>query len=133
MASMLGLLEAREASARERVEALREEAARVAAALEAGEIELDRRVIAREELVDALAAAAAETTAAEPVLAPPAEEGVDPAPGGEVRGHRPPGDPARDQVADRVEYLAVGLGLPTPPLKPGRHRQQADGRRDQAA
>ncbi|WP_225859318.1 hypothetical protein [Streptomyces albicerus] len=64
MASMLGLLEAREASARERVEVLREEAARVAAALEAGEIELDRRVIAREELVDALAASAAETTAA---------------------------------------------------------------------
>jgi hypothetical protein len=64
MASMLGLLEAREVSARERVEALREEAARAAAALEAGEIELDRRVIAREELVDALAASAAETTAA---------------------------------------------------------------------
>ncbi|MET8538138.1 hypothetical protein ABZV67_42140 [Streptomyces sp. NPDC005065] len=64
MASMLGFLEAREASARERVEALREEAARAAAALEAGEIELDRRVIAREELVDALAASAAEITAA---------------------------------------------------------------------
>ncbi|MEU7607501.1 hypothetical protein [Streptomyces sp. NPDC041003] len=64
MAPMLGLLEAREASARERVEVLREEAARAAAALEAGEIELDRRVIAREELVEALAASAAETTAA---------------------------------------------------------------------
>lgn len=64
MASMLGLLEAREASARERVEALREEAARAAAALDAGEIELDRRVIAREELVDAGAVSAAGTTAA---------------------------------------------------------------------
>ncbi|MFD3487430.1 hypothetical protein [Streptomyces sp. NPDC058665] len=64
MASMLGLLEAREVSARERVDVLREEAARAAAALEAGEIELDRRVIAREELVDALAASAAEITAA---------------------------------------------------------------------
>lgn len=62
MASMLGLLEAREASARERVEVLREEAARAVAALEAGEIELDRRVIAREELVEALAVSAAETT-----------------------------------------------------------------------
>ncbi|WP_330293488.1 hypothetical protein [Streptomyces sp. NBC_00576] len=62
MASMLRLLEAREASARERVEVLREEAARAVAALEAGEIELDRRVIAREELVEALAASAAETT-----------------------------------------------------------------------
>jgi len=64
MTSVLGLLEAREASARERVEVLREEAARAAAALEAGEVELDRRVIAREELVDALAASAAESTAA---------------------------------------------------------------------
>lgn len=27
-----------------------------------------------------------------PVLTPPAEEGIDPAPAGEVRGHRPPGD-----------------------------------------
>lgn len=62
MASMLGLLEARDASARERVEALREEAARAATALEAGEIELDRRVIAREELVNALAASAAENS-----------------------------------------------------------------------
>lgn len=62
MASMLGLLEARETIARERVEDLREEAARAAAALEAAEIELDRRVIAREELVDALAASAEETT-----------------------------------------------------------------------
>ncbi|MEU8893959.1 hypothetical protein [Streptomyces sp. NPDC048442] len=76
MASMLGLLEAREVSARERVEVLREEAARAAAALEAGEIELDRRVIAREELIDALAASAAETTSATEVEgaaeAPPA-------------------------------------------------------------
>ncbi|MFG3002295.1 hypothetical protein, partial [Streptomyces sp. NPDC048340] len=64
MTSMLGLLEAREASARERVEVLREEAARATAALEAGEVELDRRVIAREELVEALAASAAESTAA---------------------------------------------------------------------
>ncbi|MFD9286591.1 hypothetical protein ACFWD7_57660 [Streptomyces mirabilis] len=64
MTSMLGLLEAREACARERVEVLREEAARAAAALEAGEVELDRGVIAREELVAALAASAAESTAA---------------------------------------------------------------------
>ncbi|MFF3460487.1 hypothetical protein ACFYXH_40655 [Streptomyces sp. NPDC002730] len=62
VASMLGLLEAREAAACERVENLREEAARAAAALEAAEIELDRRVIAREELVDALAVSAEETT-----------------------------------------------------------------------
>ncbi|MGW3661486.1 hypothetical protein ACWD6R_40415 [Streptomyces sp. NPDC005151] len=63
MASMLGLLEARELAARVRVEGLREEAARVAEMLETAEIELDRRVIAREELVEALAVSAAETTA----------------------------------------------------------------------
>jgi hypothetical protein len=62
VASMLGLLETREMAARERVEDLREEAARAAAVLEAAEIELDRRVIAREELVEALAASAEETT-----------------------------------------------------------------------
>ncbi|MCP3822769.1 hypothetical protein NLX86_33230 [Streptomyces sp. A3M-1-3] len=72
---MLGLLETREAAARERVEDLREAAARAAAALEAAEIELDRRVIAREEVVEALALSAAEATAvtkaeAEPVPAP---------------------------------------------------------------
>ncbi|MFH8709554.1 hypothetical protein [Streptomyces rubrogriseus] len=60
------------ASARERVEVLREKAARAVAAravaaravaaLEAGEIELDRRVIAREELVETVAASATETT-----------------------------------------------------------------------
>lgn len=64
MASMLGLLEEREAVARVRVEGLREAAALAAAALEAAEIELERRVIAREELLDALAASAAETTVA---------------------------------------------------------------------
>lgn len=63
VASMLGLLEAREVAARVRVEDLREAAARAAAVLEAAEIELDRRVIAREELVEALAVSAAETTA----------------------------------------------------------------------
>lgn len=46
-----------------RVEGLREEVARLAEVLEAAEIELNRRVIAREELVEALAASAAETTA----------------------------------------------------------------------
>jgi hypothetical protein len=46
-----------------RVEGLREEVARLAGVLEAAEIDLDRRVIAREELVEALAASAAETTA----------------------------------------------------------------------
>jgi hypothetical protein len=63
MASVLGMPEERETVARVRVEGLREEVARLAAVLEAAEIELDRRVIAREELVEALAASAAETTA----------------------------------------------------------------------
>ncbi len=64
MTSMLWLLEARETSARERVEVLREGAARSTAALEAGEVGLDRRVIAGEEFVEALAASAAESTVA---------------------------------------------------------------------
>nr|WSX54244.1 hypothetical protein OG409_38285 [Streptomyces sp. NBC_00974] len=64
MASVLGMLEERETAARVRVEGLREEAARLAGVLEVAEIELDRRVIAREELVEALATSAAETTAA---------------------------------------------------------------------
>lgn len=45
------------------MEGLREEVARLAGVLEAAEIELDRRVIAREELVEALAVSAAESTA----------------------------------------------------------------------
>ncbi len=63
MASVLGMLEERETAARVRVEGLREEVVRLAGVLEAAEIELDRRVIAREELVEALAASAAKTTA----------------------------------------------------------------------
>jgi hypothetical protein len=63
IASVLGMLEERETAARVRVEGLREEVARLAGVLEAAEIELDRRVIAREELVEALAASAADTTA----------------------------------------------------------------------
>ncbi|WP_327722754.1 hypothetical protein OG381_47580 [Streptomyces sp. NBC_00490] len=59
VASVLGMLEEREAAARVRVEGLREEVARLAGVLEAAEIELDRRVIAREELVEALAVSAA--------------------------------------------------------------------------
>ncbi|MEX1651789.1 hypothetical protein ABZ960_01100 [Streptomyces pseudovenezuelae] len=63
VASVLGMLEEREAAAQLRAEGLREEVARLAAVLEAAEIELDRRVIAREELLEALAVAAAESTA----------------------------------------------------------------------
>ncbi|WP_327576439.1 MULTISPECIES: hypothetical protein [unclassified Streptomyces] len=77
MASVLGMLEERETTARVRVEGLREEVARLAGVLEAAEIELDRRVIAREELVEALAASAAETTA---VTGAEAEQKTAPAP-----------------------------------------------------
>lgn len=63
VASVLGMLEEREAAARVRVEGLWEEVARLAEELEAAEIELDRRVIAREELVEALAVSATESTA----------------------------------------------------------------------
>ncbi|MEV0889063.1 hypothetical protein AB0J03_35395 [Streptomyces microflavus] len=77
MASVLGMLEERETAARVRVEGLREEVARLAGVLEAAGIELDRRVIAREELVEALAASAAGTTA---VTATEAERKTVPAP-----------------------------------------------------
>ncbi|MFJ3402265.1 hypothetical protein ACIPM5_35330 [Streptomyces microflavus] len=63
VASVLGMLEEREAAARVRVEGLREEVARLAEVLEAAELELDRRVIAREELTEALTVSAAESTA----------------------------------------------------------------------
>ncbi|WP_371641793.1 hypothetical protein [Streptomyces mirabilis] len=63
VASVLGTLEEREAAARVRVEGLQEEAARLAEVLDAAEIELDRRVIARKELVEALALSDSETTA----------------------------------------------------------------------
>ncbi|WP_345943452.1 hypothetical protein [Streptomyces sp. SID8352] len=63
VASVLGMLEEREAAARVRVEGLREEVAQLAEVSEAAEIELDRRVIAREELVEALAVSSAESTA----------------------------------------------------------------------
>ncbi|MDQ0934053.1 hypothetical protein [Streptomyces turgidiscabies] len=76
MASVLGILEERETAARVRVEGLREEVARLAAVLEAAEIELDRRVIAREELVEALAVSAAETAVSEAEQ----ENGPSPAP-----------------------------------------------------
>ncbi|MFF8694828.1 hypothetical protein ACF08W_21745 [Streptomyces sp. NPDC015144] len=78
MASVLGMLEERETAARVRVEGLREEAARLAGVLEAAEIELDLRVIAREELMEALAASAAETTA---VTEAAAESAPAPVPG----------------------------------------------------
>lgn len=68
MASVLGMLEERETAARVRVEGLREEVARLAEVLEAAAIELDRRVIAREELVEALAASATGTTAVTELL-----------------------------------------------------------------
>ncbi|MFE9812525.1 hypothetical protein [Streptomyces sp. NPDC005548] len=82
VASVLGMLE-REAAARVRVEGLRDEVARMAEVLEAAEIELDRRVIAREELVEALAVSAAGTTAV-PGAEKEAAPSVAPVPGSTV-------------------------------------------------
>jgi hypothetical protein len=56
VASVLGLLEEREAAARVRVEELQAEADRILAELGAAEVVLERRVIARTELGEALAA-----------------------------------------------------------------------------
>jgi len=103
VASVLGMLEERETAARVRVEGLREEAARLAEVLEAAEIELDRRVIAREELVEALAVSAAESTAvteAEP------ETGPAPVPGSTVPPWRD-GLPVTVLTPDYQRILAV--------------------------
>ncbi|MFE4800286.1 hypothetical protein ACFRFL_35990 [Streptomyces sp. NPDC056708] len=136
VASVLGMLEEREAAARVRVEGLREEAARLAEVLEAAEIDLDRRVIARVELVEALAASAAETTAVteteaeqETALSPV------PVPGSTVPPWRD-GLPATVLAPDyqhilgvleewrsagkgplKAKEIAVGLGLGTTPAK----------------
>lgn len=62
----MGLLEEREAAARVRVEGLRAEAERVLAELGDAEAVLDRRVIARTELAEALAATAEQVAAPVP-------------------------------------------------------------------
>ncbi|WP_405717341.1 hypothetical protein OG607_00650 [Streptomyces sp. NBC_01537] len=58
MASVMGLLEERETAARVRVEELRAEAERIVAELGEAETVLERRVIARAELAEALSAPA---------------------------------------------------------------------------
>jgi hypothetical protein len=132
MASVLGMLEERETAARVRVEGLREEVARLAGVLEAAEIELDRRVIAREELVEALAVSAAETTAvteAEQEIAPAPVPGsiVPPWRGGlpvtvlapdyqRILGVIDERQPA-DQGPLEAREIAVGLGLQTTSAK----------------
>ncbi|MGV9956632.1 hypothetical protein ACWDU0_32810 [Streptomyces cellulosae] len=55
MASVMGLLEARETAAQVRVEELREEAERVLTELAEAEAVLERRAVARAELAEALA------------------------------------------------------------------------------
>lgn len=134
MASVLGMLEERETAARVRVEGLREEVARLAGVLEAAEIELDRRVIAREELVEALAVSAAESTAmteseAEQETAP------SPVPGSTVSPWRDglpvtvltpdyqrilgvlEERPSAGQGSLKAREIAVQLGLETTPAK----------------
>ncbi|WP_405954921.1 hypothetical protein [Streptomyces phaeochromogenes] len=74
MASVMGLLEEREAAARVRVEELQAEADRILSELAAAEAVLERRAIARVELAEALAAPgdaaeAAVQEAPEPVTA----------------------------------------------------------------
>ncbi|MEU2251193.1 hypothetical protein [Streptomyces sp. NPDC019224] len=134
VASVLGLLEAREAAARVRVEDLREVAARAAVALEAAEIELDRRVIAREELLEALALSAAETTTVtEAETEATSMSGPSPLPGTTVPSWRD-GLPATVLAPDyqrilgmvanrsgqepaRAKEIAVALGLEPTPAK----------------
>lgn len=75
--SVMGLLEERETAARVRAEGLQAEADRILAELAEAEAVLERRVIARVELAEALAApgAAAEASAQEGAPEPPAGAG----------------------------------------------------------
>ncbi|MFF3159676.1 hypothetical protein [Streptomyces sp. NPDC057910] len=75
MTSVMGLLEGRETTARVRAEELREESERVLAGLAEAEAVLERRVIARTELAEALAAPAAPEVR-EPAHEPPGEDHV---------------------------------------------------------
>ncbi|MFF3377803.1 hypothetical protein ACFYXF_33225 [Streptomyces sp. NPDC002680] len=135
VASVLGMLEERETAARVRVEGLREEVARLAEVLDAAEIELDRRVIAREELVEALAVSAAESTAVTTEAEEEAVPSLAPVPGSTVPPWRE-GLPVTALAPDyqrivgvlehqrstghgplRAKEIAVELGLGTTPAK----------------
>ncbi|WP_432190339.1 hypothetical protein [Streptomyces sp. Tue6028] len=132
--SVLRMLEEREAVARVRAVGLRIEAARVAEMLEAAEIELDRWVIAREELVEALAASAAGTAAvteaeAEQETAPspvPVPGSTVPAWWGGLSVTAPDCQRILGMLEERrsagqgplkAKEIAVGLGLETTPAK----------------
>ncbi|MEJ8632348.1 hypothetical protein [Streptomyces sp. MS2.AVA.5] len=102
MTSVMGLLEERETVARVRAEELRAEAERVLAELSDAEAVLERRVIARVELAEALAAPAAGAEVGEPrraAVEPVAQAKTAPV-AGSVVPRRHPGMP--------VEVLAVG-------------------------
>ncbi|MGW7824342.1 hypothetical protein ACWGLF_41010 [Streptomyces puniciscabiei] len=135
MASVLGMLEARETAARVRV-GLRKEVAQLARALEAAEIELDRRVIARAELVEALAVSAAESTALTEAKAEADQDTApSPVPGSPVPPWRDglpvtvltpdyqrilgvlEERPAAGQGSLKAREIAVQLGLETTPAK----------------
>ncbi|MFI2207008.1 hypothetical protein ACH47Z_41185 [Streptomyces sp. NPDC020192] len=149
VASVLGILEERETAARVRVEGLREEAARLAEVLEAAEIELDRRVIAWEELVEVLAASTAEATAVTETEAE-RETAPTPVPGSTVPPWRE-GLPVTVLAPDygrilgvveeqssagkgplKAKGIAVGVGLETTPAKVegvrSKARRLAEGR-----
>ncbi|MGX1851711.1 hypothetical protein [Streptomyces sp. NPDC055299] len=81
MTSVMGLLEERETAARARAEELREESERILTELAEAEAVLERRLIARMELAEALAAPAADVP--EPA-AGPAKAGTAPVAGSVV-------------------------------------------------
>ncbi|MFJ5035716.1 hypothetical protein ACIQB5_48785 [Streptomyces sp. NPDC088560] len=100
VASVLGLLEEREAAARVRVEGLQVEADRILAGLGAAEAVLERRVIARAEPAEALAVGDDATD-------PPRLEARDPAPS--VQAVKAPvagATPVRRREGMTVEVLA---------------------------
>lgn len=60
------------------------------------------------------------------MVAPAAEERINPVPRREVRRHRPPLDAVVHEIAHRVQHgpVAVRLRLPSPAPHPARHRQE---------
>ncbi len=136
VASVMGLLEERETAARVRVEGLRAEADRVLAALREAEVVLERRVVAVEELAEALDARAPAESVEQAGGVEPVPVVVKPAKSGAVVPHRRAGTAVEVLAPDyrrivalveadgaaaqlRVKDLACGLGLELVPQVAG--------------
>ncbi|WP_329201592.1 MULTISPECIES: hypothetical protein [unclassified Streptomyces] len=138
MASVLGLLEAKESAAREAVERAREETVRAAAVLEEAERVLERLVIAREAVVEVLAEPAGRAVVAVEGAAVAAAVAGSPVPHQSGRLARAVLAPDYQRIISvleseaaagrnkvRAKDLAVALGLDVVPAKIEGVRSQA--------